>query len=349
ADRPSSIMSSTMPIEDDIQKRGREGTAIGMVDDMMDEGLSASEMRERIRAIQDSELRQMVERRRDYAVRERDARELEAQEAVFEKYGDMIWTGELTSVTNIPRAERGVLTQSQINSMDVMIRRQASGDADATTDFATYDQVISLLEVGDAGGALSALRSNLDRFSRSDAQSLRRMIASGRGEEGATSGSVDVLRSRLQIIDQNLRQAGLADKDGGIDPAMRGAIDAELDRRAQAWQVENGKDEVPEAWVQEQAGILTRDIILTRDNISWWPGENKVTRPRGAPMLRGDGIPPEYQAAVVAAYPDMDTASEPQLEQAYDLALRTYRDAGIMDPTPEEITAMITSLRGAGE
>lgn len=330
-------------LEDDIEARGREGTAIGMVDDMMDRGLSESEIAAEIRKIDDPALRQMVEQRRDYEVRQREARRGEAREEIFETYGDAIWGGEITSVTQIPRAEREVLTQQELSALDTIINRRTQGGPDVKTDFASSDMVISMLETGDADTALSLLRGNLDKFSRSDQQSLRRMIASARGDASDAGGGVDLLRTRNEMINQGLRDSGLAESDGNPDPGMRGAVMLELDRRSEAWQRANSTtDAPPEEWQRDTIDELTREIKLGRPQ--WWWTSWK-DQPRGGVRFRSDDIPVDYQAAVVAAFPNIDRLRERDAISAYNVAVAALAERGISNPTPTQVTMTIELLR----
>ena len=328
---------------DAAREDARRETAVDTLDDMLARGLSMTEMDREIRAIDDLDLRREVEARRDYELDQRTAREAETADVIYEEWGDKIRFGQAT-VLDIPRDQRRTLTQSHLNALEKLEdAARGAGERDELAAFVAYSEVSSLIEQNKPDEALSLLMESVDKVAPAQLRTLRDRIGSIREEGGELE--LDVLRGRTQIIDHGLRSAGLAGSDGRIDPVMRSAIDAELDRRARTYQRVNGVDSVPEEWVETTAEELTREIVLSRDNIDWWPGDNTRVVPRGAPAFRGEAIPPKHQAAVVAGFPGVKELSEFDAETYYAAAIQSLADRGYADPTPGQVTMVIQILR----
>lgn len=321
-------------LRDDIDARGRDGMAVGLVDGMIAQGLSRSEMAARIREIDDPVLRKAVEARRDYEVRQREARKVEAQDAVFEQYGDAIREGRISSLSQIPRAERQALDQSHLNALESILRADTNA---VQTDLATYATFHEMLAEGQAVEARQFLYANANKFSASDFKSLVSKSVTAQGSGGG--GEIESARSLTQSINSAIERAGIKDDEA------KGELLLAYDEAYQSYQRENSA-EPSDQWRDETIEDLAARFKIARPGLF-----NDMTGPAYGIDEAGH-IPQRRVQAVLAAFGTVDEQTrvkEADLEAAYNTAMAYFRINGISNPTDEALTEMIRAMREGEE
>jgi hypothetical protein len=281
----------------------------------------------------DPELRKMIEANLNTLRIQDDAAKLDGQEAVFEKYGDLVRSGSM-SVVNIPRRDRETLTQSQLNALESIESSKSKGTS-TVTDPGVYAGFYELLTTGDYTAARGFIYDNADRISQSDFPSL--LSKAAKKNEVIDPVEVDSARTLVQATGQTLRNLGISKPDAG----EQGELLQAYDKRFKDYQRINGKAP-DDDWRDKTLEEIGTKLILKKPG--WFNDVNAGKKGRFRIDAAGD-IPPKHVQAVIAALPLSEELPLADVEAAYSEAMARWAAEGIK-PTPKMVTDMIVSLRG---
>jgi len=309
----------------------RRETAVDTLDDMLARGLSMTEMDREIRAIDDLDLRREVEARRDYEVRQRTAREAETADAIYEEWGDRIRFGQ-ASVLDIPREQRRALKQSHLDALQ-SLERSSSGAIES--DRGVIASFYELLGSGKVIEARDFVYDHAHELDHGDFKSFLAKTASAMGDGGRLD--IESARTLNQSINSVIDRAGIKDDDA------QGELLRKYDQSFfQPFQEQNGREPTDQER-DEAVENLAREFRITR------PGYWNDASGSAYEIEELGFIPERHIQAVLAGFGsegERAVVSEERLESTYTTAMAYFRLNGVHNPSDEDLSAMIRSMRG---
>lgn len=305
-------------IEKALKLGGTKREAFKLADDILAEGGTLTEQRDKARKIEDPDTRQMVEQRLEHQDAVNDKAKRDAEKADTLKATNLVERGGFGAIPAdlLSRLEPGL--RSSLFHYSIA---KAKGIPVETNPSVLYGYMRMAAKEPQKFIETNLLE-NIDKLSESDLQRLSGLqLSLEQGKQAAAEKELGGFRARQEIVDNTLTQYGIESRPGQQSAGEKNAVaqlQRMLDRRIEAEQAATGK-KVTNAQIQ----TLLDDLLSQGADVpgSWqalynpirydWSGQRKRLVDQTI-----DDVPPDKRK---------------QIEQGLRLKHRPVTDATILD------------------